>query len=78
MLRFLDTVTAGVFSLRQASFPPGEDPIHITNLTCTGHEGSLLDCPYVSDTTGCTHAMDVDVDCRQEREYNVKIVLIKW
>lgn len=58
---------AGAFFLRRATFPPGDGPIHIANLTCTGREGSLLDCPYSNVTTTCTHAMDVDVGCRQER-----------
>ena len=53
--------------VRGAGFGPGQDPILLDDLVCTGSEGSLLNCPHrgvrVHD---CSHSEDAGVRCQGE------------
>lgn len=45
------------------TYGQGTGAIKISNLACTGSEEMILDCPYSSDTSSCTHANDISVIC---------------
>lgn len=39
------------------------DPIHLTNLACSGSEYRVTDCQYNTDTIGHSHIEDWNVYC---------------
>ena len=44
---------------------PGNDPILMKNVGCTGSESNLMSCTHdqIGEVDGCTHAHDVGVVC---------------
>jgi len=41
------------------------EPIHISNVQCSGDEVTLMDCAYSHTTQDCTHDEDVSIKCTQ-------------
>ena len=59
-----------------AQFGQGSGTIQITEVSCQGTEPSLLGCMFTNDTSSCTHANDVGVQCgpAQCSERQVRLV----
>ena len=56
-------LTGGVV-LPMQSFPQGSDPIWMDNVTCTGSESALSDCPHAGyGNHNCYHFEDVSLSC---------------
>ena len=49
------------------TYGQGVGLIHLTNLDCTGDEGSLFSCDSRVDTSACTHSQDAAVICEPRR-----------
>ena len=62
----LSTVTTDVTALSNSYFGDGEGPYHLSGLSCSGHENTLLDCSRSSSTIGyhtCSPGNDTGVRC---------------
>ena len=46
-----------------ANFGQGTVPILLDDVACTVYESRLIDCPYSSHTSDCTHSLDAGVRC---------------
>ena len=46
-----------------ANFGQGTLPILLDDVACTVYESRLIDCPYSSQTSDCTHSLDAGVQC---------------
>ena len=46
-----------------ANFGQGTLPILLDDVACTVYESRLIDCPYSSQTSDCTHSLDAGVRC---------------
>ena len=44
-------------------------PIFLDNVTCTGSESGLVDCPYDSNTSDCSHSQDAGTRCHPSMFY---------
>lgn len=53
----------GVQVFRSAHYGAGTGPIFLEQLSCEGHEESVLDCEASYGLHSCTHADDVSVIC---------------
>ncbi len=54
---------AQIFS--NAFFGQGSGPIGFTQLSCSGTEQTIADCPKEYDTSTCTHADDAGILCQE-------------
>ena len=54
-----------------AYFGPGSESIWLNNVTCTGHESTLVSCGHVGFgiTSICNHYEDAGVKCSDESKY---------
>ena len=50
-----------------AHFGQGSGPIWLDNVSCTGRESRLIDCPYNPNTSLCGHYEDAGVTCTVNR-----------
>ena len=59
---FLYTL-ADATAYSSANFGQGTLPILVDDVACTAYESRLIDCPYNSHTSDCTHSLDAGVRC---------------
>ena len=57
------------FAHTNAYFGSGTGPINMDNVRCTGNEGLLVNCTYLS-THNCAHSEDAGVTCGIQSECN--------
>ena len=58
-------------------FGPGYGPVWLSNITCTGEEEHLAQCPHAPwGENSCTHEHDVGVTCFMEDAGKYKIVIL--
>eukprot|EP00731_Ephydatia_muelleri_P030938 Em0022g452a len=62
--RQLGYSTRGVSYQPNAPFGEGEDPIHLSSLTCRGTEERLVNCTESAHPAHCTHKLDVGLACQ--------------
>ncbi len=56
-------------------FGPGEGPIFLDQVQCTGHEDRLLDCPNLGlEVYSCNHLSDAGVTCIPGKKWHTVIV----
>ena len=55
--------TADATPFSNANFGQGTVPILLDDVACTVYESRLIDCPYSSHTSDCTHSLDAGVRC---------------
>lgn len=57
-------VFAGAVPFDGGYFPSGSEitQSYFTNVTCTGHESSIIGCDYVAPSS-CPHSRDAGVRC---------------
>lgn len=58
----IHTFTAGATALSRASFGPGMGAIVLDDLSCSGTENSLFECPHTA-AHNCLHVEDAGVQC---------------
>ena len=54
---------ADATAFTNANFGQGTLPILLDDVACTVYESRLIDCPYSSHTSDCTHSLDAGVQC---------------
>ena len=59
----LDMAGAVVIGSENVINASPEVPVHLTGLSCTGHETDLLACEHDFATENCSHVQDVGVQC---------------
>ncbi len=64
---FSNNTDSTAFSGPMSPFGSGTGPIHFDDLTCTGDEDSLFECPF-ADTHNCAHRKDAGIRCVPRRE----------
>ena len=52
-----------VEAINNISFGETQLPILLDDVSCTGSESRLLDCPYNSNTSDCSHSQDAGTRC---------------
>ena len=71
-MRLCFSTHAGATAVSDAFFGPGTGQVLLSDLTCTGNETTLLECPAPGPIGGvnCAHTLDVSVICqRRECEF---------
>lgn len=58
-------------AVSSAFYGEGSGPILLNSLHCSGAEANVLECTFGSDTSLCSHAQDVGVQCTGT--YNLSI-----
>ena len=66
--------TSDAVVLPQLYQNPGNAPIHLTGVNCSGTEQTLLSCPHSTSTFACVQFEDVQVSC-QPCMYSIIIIV---
>ena len=69
-LNLNDICSPDATAVQRAGFGWGSGPIHLDDVACTGSEAVLINCPYDSITTDCSHFEDAGVRCSLIRMFN--------
>ena len=60
------SIKIGASVISNAAFGPGNGPVLLDNVWCTGLEYTLFDCPHGGlDTQSCPHSRDAGVVCNE-------------
>lgn len=62
-MRLLFLLIIDVIALNQAYFGPGNIPIVIDDVQCTGTEDHLINCTFDNNVNDCNHGEDAGVAC---------------
>ena len=57
------SIPTEVFAYTNAHFGQAQLPILLDDVSCTGSESRLVDCPYDSNTGDCSHSQDAGTRC---------------
>ena len=57
------SISTEVLAYANAPFGQAQLPILLDDVSCTGSESRLVDCPYDSNTGDCSHSQDAGTRC---------------
>lgn len=70
LLTSVSSTSTEVVAYSNAQFGEAQLPILLDDVACTGSETRVVDCPYDTNTTDCSHSQDAGTRCHPSMLYN--------
>lgn len=70
LLTSVSSTSTEVMAYSNAQFGEAQLPILLDDVACTGSETRVVDCPYDTNTTDCSHSQDAGTRCHPSMLYN--------